>query len=265
MASYTTNHAPTVLHTHSWRTAQNSAPHLLPHIKPTSRILDIGCGPGSITVDFASLASSGHGTGIEYSADPLEEARALADARGVKNVTFQVGDIHSLDFEDDTFDIVHVHQVLQHISDPVKALSEMRRVVKKGGIVAARESDSFSWYPANKGLELWLSLTTTIASAKGGNPHPGKKMHVWAKEAGFEMGNIQRSTGSWCFSSPEEREYWGEGMARRMEDSGLAEQCLDGGFANKQELEGIAKGWREWVRDEEGWFAVLHGQMLCWK
>ncbi|KAL4949322.1 S-adenosyl-L-methionine-dependent methyltransferase [Aspergillus filifer] len=265
MTTYTTNHAPTVLYVHSWRTAQNSAPHLLPYIKPTSRILDIGCGPGSITVDFASLTSSGHVTGLEYVSDPLDEARSLAAARGVNNVTFQVGDIHALDFEDDTFDIVHVHQVLQHISDPVKALSEMRRVVKKGGIVAARESDSFSWYPANKGIESWLSLTTTIASAKGGNPHPGKKIHIWAKEAGFELGKIQRSTGSWCFSSPEEREYWGEGMARRMEDSGLAEQCLAGGFAGREDLEGIAKGWREWVGDEEGWFGVLHGQMLCWK
>ncbi|KAL4940164.1 hypothetical protein BDV06DRAFT_230515 [Aspergillus oleicola] len=265
MTTYTTNHAHSVLHTHGWRTAQNSAPHLLPHINPTSKILDIGCGPGSITVDLACLASSSHVTGIEYFPDPLDGARALAAARGVTNVDFQVGDIHALEFEDDTFDIVHVHQVLQHIKDPVQALKEMRRVVKPGGIVSARESDSFSWYPPNKGIASWVTLTTDIAAAKGGNPHPGKRMHVWAKQAGFNIGHIERSTGSWCFSTPKEREYWGEGMAKRMEDSGFAEQSLEGEFASKEEMGDIARGWREWVKDEEGWFGVLHGQMLCWK
>lgn len=68
------------------------------------------------------------------------------------NVSFQIGSIHDLPFPDDSFDIVHVHQVLQHITDPVLAMQEMRRVAKGGGIVAARESASLTWYPESEGI-----------------------------------------------------------------------------------------------------------------
>ncbi|KAL3474302.1 S-adenosyl-L-methionine-dependent methyltransferase [Aspergillus californicus] len=265
MTAYITNHAPSVLQTHSWRTAQNSAPYLTPHIKPGMKILDIGCGPGSITVDFATLVPDGHVTGLEYSADPLPGARELAASKGITNIDFRTGDIHALDYEDDTFDIAHVHQVLQHISDPVKALSEMRRVVKPGGIVAARESASMTWYPENKGITSFLEIWEKLGTGKGGNPHPGRYMHVWVRDAGFELEKVQRGTGSWCFSSPAEREYWGGSMAKRTEASGWADLAIKEGVATKEELREIAEGWRAWVRDEEGWFGMLHGDMLCWK
>ncbi|OJJ55629.1 hypothetical protein ASPSYDRAFT_48835 [Aspergillus sydowii CBS 593.65] len=269
MTTYTTNHAASVLKTHSWRTAQNSAPHLLPHLKPGLKVLDVGCGPGSITVDLAQLVGpDGHVTGIEYVPDPLDDARALVKARGLdawNNVDFRVGDVHALEFGDEEFDVVHVHQVLQHIADPVQALREMRRVVKKGGVVSVRESDSMSWYPENAGIRGWLELTGRMGKAKGGNPHPGRYIHVWAVEAGFQRERVGRSAGTWCFSTPEEREYWGESMAKRMESSGLSEGAIEGGFAKKEDLEGIARGWREWVREEDGWFGLMHGQILCWK
>ncbi|KAE8143704.1 S-adenosyl-L-methionine-dependent methyltransferase [Aspergillus pseudotamarii] len=265
MGVYTTDHSTSVLQTHNWRTASNSTAYLLPHITSTSKILDIGCGPGSISVDFASRAPQGHVTGIEYVPDPLDQARELASSKGVTNIDFRVGDIHSLDFPDDTFDIVHVHQVLQHIADPVKALKEMRRVVKPGGIVAARESSVMTWYPENKGIEAWLDITTRMAKAKGGNPHPGRVIHVWAEEAGFEQSNIQKSTGSWCFSTPEERQYWGGSMGARARSSGFAKTAIEDGFATKEELESISDGWKEFVDAEQGWFGLLHGEILCRK
>ncbi|WVN89630.1 uncharacterized protein L203_104859 [Cryptococcus depauperatus CBS 7841] len=265
MAVYTTDHSSSVLQTHSWRTASNSATYLLPHITPTSHILDIGCGPGSISVDFARRANQGQVTGIEPVPGPLDQARRLAASQGVTNVDFRLGDIHALEFPDNTFDIVHVHQVLQHIADPVKALCEMRRVVKRGGIVAARESASMIWYPENRGIDSWLDLTQRMGKAKGGNPHPGRHIHVWAEEAGFGRANIRKSTGSWCFSKPEERQYWGGSMAERVRSSGLAKTAVKEGYATEEELENLSKGWREFVEDEQAWFGLLHGEILCWK
>ncbi|KAE8353088.1 S-adenosyl-L-methionine-dependent methyltransferase [Aspergillus coremiiformis] len=265
MAVYTTDHSASVLQTHNWRTASNSTAYLLPYIASTSTILDIGCGPGSITVDFARRAPEGHITGIEYVPDPLDQARALASSQGITNIEFRVGDIHSLDFPDDTFDIVHVHQVLQHIADPVKALQEMRRVVKPGGIVAARESATMSWYPENQGIDAWLDITTRMATAKGGHPHPGRFLHVWAGEAGFDRSNITRSTGSWCFSTPEERDYWGGSMGARARSSGFATTAVAEGFATKEDLERISDGWQKFVDADDGWFGLLHGEILCWK
>ncbi|KAE8389658.1 S-adenosyl-L-methionine-dependent methyltransferase [Aspergillus alliaceus] len=265
MTVYTTDHSASVLQTHNWRTACNSAAYLLPYIIPTSKILDIGCGPGSITLDFARRAHQGHVTGIEYVSDPLDQARGLAASQGVTNIEFRVGDIHSLEFPDNTFDIVHVHQVLQHIADPVKALREMRRVTKPGGIVAARESAAMTWYPENKGIEAWLDITTRMAKAMGGNPHPGRSIHVWAEEAGFERSKVQKSTGSWCFSTPEERQYWGGSMGERARSSGFAKTAVEKGFATKEELDRISNGWKEFVDAEHGWFGLLHGEILCRK
>lgn len=262
---YTTDHSSSVLRTHTWRTAPNSAGYLVPHRKPWMKILDIGCGPGSITVDFAKRVPSGSVTGVEYVADPLEGARAIAEADGVRNITFLTADILSLPFDDNTFDIVHVHQVLQHIADPVKALSEMRRVARDGGIVAARESAHLTWSPPSKGLDKWLDLTVRMAAEKGGNPHPGGKIHVWARNSGFEMASIQRSAGSWCFSSPEERRYWGGSMEERITDSGLAKKAIYEGFATGEELDEMARAWGQWTEDEEGWFGVLHGEVICGK
>jgi len=266
MTVYITDHSAAVVQTHGWRTATNSASYLLPHINPHMTILDIGCGPGSISIDFARRVLQGHVTGIEYVPEPLDQARDLATREGVTNIDFRVGDIHNLEFPDNSFDIVHVHQVLQHIADPIQALREMRRVAKSnGGIVAARESAHLLWYPDNEVIAKGQELSSRVARARGGNPHPGREIHAWAEQAGFERARIQKSAGNWCFSTPEERRYWGGTMAARTTGSGFATVAVEGGHATKEELEDIAKGWKDWVEDEDGWFGVMHGEILCWK
>ena len=263
---YSTDHAAPVLQTHSWRTVANSTPYLIPHLRPDMTILDIGCGPGSISVDLAQRVPNGHVTGTEYVPDPLDEARSLASRKGVTNIDFRVGDIHTLDFPDNSFDLVHVHQVLQHIADPIQALREMRRVAKpNGGIVAARESAIFTWYPENQGIQTWQAVTERVARGKGGSPNPGSHIHVWAQEAGFPLERIQKSVGTWCFSTPEERKYWGGTMAGRCQSSGLRTMALEGGWATAQDLESMVSGWNEWIVDERGWFGVLHGEIVCFK
>ena len=265
-SAYISDHSTAVIRAHGWRTAQNSCAYLLPHLSPTNRILDVGCGPGSITTDLANLVPRGHVTGIEYTFAPLPGARALAAERGVMNVSFQEGDIHNLPFEDGAFDVVHAHQVLQHISDPVLGLREMRRVCKDGGIVAVRESAYIAPYPSTPGLEKYRELYDKVAKSKGGNPHPGARIHVWAKEAGFEGERVECSTGSWCYSTKEERGFWGGGFAGRCKEGGaFFENAVKGGFASKSEMGEIEGAWREWVRNEEGWCGVLHGEIVCRK
>jgi ubiquinone/menaquinone biosynthesis C-methylase UbiE len=140
-SAYTTDHAESVLSTHRWRTLSNSAQFILPHLKPGMKVLDVGCGPGSLTVDIAKhIQPGGHVTGIENVPDPLQEARKLAEQEGV-DVTFEVADAMHMPYADDQFDLVFAHQVLQHVAQPVKMLKEMRRVARAGsGIVACRES-----------------------------------------------------------------------------------------------------------------------------
>src|SRR3954452_6480441 len=147
---YTHGHHESVLRSHVWRTAENSAAYLLPHLRSGMRLLDVGCGPGTITADLAAIVAPGDVVAIDNAPGALDAARATMAERKAGNVTVQQADVYGLPFADDEFDAVHAHQVLQHLTDPVAALAEMRRGRRPGRIVAARDSDypAFTWYPA---------------------------------------------------------------------------------------------------------------------
>ncbi len=84
-------------------------------------LLDIGCGPGTITTDLAALVAPGPVVGIDAAPEVIEQAAAHAATTGAENVRFEVGDLFHLDYEDNTFDVIYVHQVLQHLTEPVAA------------------------------------------------------------------------------------------------------------------------------------------------
>jgi len=260
-AVYTHGHHESVLRSHRWRTAENSAAYLLPHLLPHMKVLDVGSGPGTITADLA--ARVGHLTATEVTADALALTRAEVDARGLANVDFAVADVHALDFPDDTFCVVHAHQVLQHVGDPVQALREMRRVAKPTGYVAARDSDysGFVWYPLLPALDEWLALYQKLARSNGGEPDAGRRLLSWARAAGFE--DVTATSTTWCFSTPEDRAWWGGMWAERVRKSAMAEQALATGAATESDLRRIADGWLEWAAADDGWLSIVHGEILC--
>ncbi|MEU6658167.1 methyltransferase domain-containing protein [Streptomyces sp. NPDC046821] len=266
-AVYTHGHHESVLRSHTWRTAANSAAYLLGSLKPHMKILDIGCGPGTITADLAALVPEGHVTGVDQAAGVLDQARATATERGLANVDFTTGDIHALDFPDDTFCVVHAHQVLQHVGDPVAALREMRRVTKPDGFIAVRDSDyaSMSWYPLSPGMDDWLDLYRRVARANGGEPDAGRRLKSWALEAGFDTAHINSSSSTWCYSTPEEIEWWSDLWADRTLASAYAERAQESGQATPGELTAVSEAWRAWGQQPDAWFSVLHGEILCRK
>ncbi|POX40212.1 SAM-dependent methyltransferase [Streptomyces sp. Ru73] len=264
-AVYTHGHHESVLRSHTWRTAANSAAYLLDSLKPHMKVLDIGCGPGTITADLAALVPDGSVTGLEHAPDVLSQARAVAAERGLTNVHFAVGDVHHLDYPDDSFCVVHAHQVLQHVGDPVQALREMRRVTKPGGIVAVRDGDyaTMTWHPAVPGMDEWLDLYRRVARANGGEPDAGRRLRSWALEAGFAPADVTCTASAWCYSTDEERAWWSGLWADRTLTPAYARRAIEGGHATQAELEAISAAWREWGTREDGWFGVLHGEILC--
>lgn len=256
MPIYTHGHHEAVLRSHRSRTVANSAAYLLPHLTPDMSLLDVGCGPGTITADFAGLVAQV--TAIE----PVPEALALArDFVRQDNVRFEVADVHSLPYDDNAFDVVHAHQVLQHLHDPVGALREMRRVSK--GIVAARDSDyrAFAWYPEVPALDDWMELYQKVARRNGGEPDAGRRLFSWAQQAGFT--EVTASASVWCYVSPEERSWWGGMWADRILKTAIAGQAVEYGYATRADLERISQGWQEWAAAPDGWFSLLHGEILC--
>ncbi|MCA1188928.1 MULTISPECIES: methyltransferase domain-containing protein [unclassified Saccharopolyspora] len=256
---YTHGHHESVLRSHRWRTAENSAAYLLADLTPGAAVLDVGCGPGTITHDFAERVAPGHVTGVDNAAEIVEQASAGAPA----NTEFQVADVYALPFADGSFDVVHAHQVLQHLTDPVAALREMRRVCRPGGIVAARDADyaAMTWYPQLPALTDWLDLYHRVARGNDAEPDAGRRLLGWAREAGF--GEVDATASAWCFATAEERTWWGGLWADRVRNSAFATQAVERGLATGAELERLSAGWREWIDADVAWFAVLNGEIRC--
>ncbi len=261
--TYIHGHHDSVLRSHRWRTAENSAGYLLPHLRPGQALLDIGCGPGTITLDLAAAVAPGQTVGIDRAGQPLADARQAATDRGLTNLAYAVGDAYQLDFPANSFDVVHAHQVLQHLTDPVAALKEMARVCRPGGVVAARDADyaAMTWYPQDSRLDRWQQLYHQVAVDNGAEPDAGRRLLAWAHRAGYT--DVSCSASVWCYSTPDEREWWGSTWAERVTESAFAHQAVGGGFTDHDELEQLAGAWRDWGSAQDGWFAILHGEILC--
>ena len=261
--TYIHGHNDSVLRSHRWRSVDNSAAYLIPHLQPGQQILDVGCGPGTITIDLARRVAPGSVFGVDNELAPLREARAGADAQNVSNVTFAVSDVYQLGYQDGTFDVVHAHQLLQHLAEPVAALREMGRVCRAGGIVAARDADyaAMTWYPPDPRLDRWLELYQRVARSNRAEPDAGRRLLSWAQAAGFVA--ITPSSSVWCHATPEERAWWGGLWAERITNSALSTQAMDSHLATRDDLAEMAEGWRQWAAQNDGWFAVLHGEVLC--
>lgn len=262
-AIYTHGHHESVLRGHQRRTAEDSAAYLLPHLKPGLSVLDVGCGPGTITADLAARVAPGPVMAVDQSADVLDVARTEAGQRGVSNVSFATADVHRLDIPDGTFDVVHAHQVLQHVADPVGALREMKRVCAPGGVVAARDADyaGFIWYPQLPALQLWRELYERAARANRGEPDAGRRLLSWAQQAGFA--DVTPTGTVWCYATPATRQWWGGMWADRILHSRIAQDLLRLGLATTAQLEEVSAAWRTWAAAPDGWLSIPHGEILC--
>jgi len=264
---YTHGHAPSVLRSHTNRTVANSAAYLAHLLVPGTSVLDVGCGPGTISIDIAAHVAPGRVLAIDATEAPLAGARERAAAAGIDTVTFARGDAYALDAPDggtdSGFEVVHAHQVLQHLGDPVAALREMLRVCRTGGVVAARDADyaAMTWYPNDPLLDRWLAIYRAVAFGNGAEPDAGRHLLAWAHAAG--AATVTPSASAWCYATPEDRAWWGGMWAERIVESDLTRQAIDGGIADETELRAIATAWRTWAAHPDGWFSVLHGEVLA--
>jgi ubiquinone/menaquinone biosynthesis C-methylase UbiE len=181
-------------------TVENCAAYLLPYVKPTMKILDVGCGPGTLTCDFAKLVPQGSVIGLDSSEDSLVNARELAASNGITNVLFDAGNVLSLHYSDGEFDIVHSHRVFHYVDASV-ALREMRRVTKLGGIIATRDTAHTLYWPPVEELDEFMSMSNKIAKGRGGDSYTGARYRKFAREAGFPEKDTLIKASAWCYST----------------------------------------------------------------
>jgi 2-polyprenyl-3-methyl-5-hydroxy-6-metoxy-1,4-benzoquinol methylase len=261
--TYSHGHHESVLRSHRWRTAENSAGYLLPHLRPSQRLLDVGAGAGTITVDLAARLDRGSVVGLDEAAAAVSATAALAAERGLTNLRVLQGSAYDLAAAGSGFDVVHAHQVLQHLSDPVRALQAMAGVCAPHGLVAVRDADyaAMTWYPGSPGLTRWLELYRAVARANGGEPDAGRRLRSWALTAGLR--EVQSSASVWCFASAADLDWWTGTWADRLTSSAFGRRGVDLGLTDADELAELAAGWRAWGRQSGAWFAILHAEVLA--
>lgn len=266
---YTLGYADSVLNSQRWRCMANSAAYFASELRAGLHVLDVGCGPGSITLELAQRVRPGRVVGIDIAPEVLVQARGVAARDKIENVEFRQASVYNIrpslpGQQPQAFDVVHAHQVLMHLPDPVLALREMLEMTRPGGVVAARDGDlgSAIWWPSDPRLDRWLKILRQVMLAAGAQPDAGRQLAAWAHTAGASQ--VRSSASVWCFTLPSDRAWWGEMWAARMTSSAITGLAIEGGYATHAELSEIAAAWRAWATNPHGWFAITSGEIV-WK
>lgn len=228
------------------RNAETHAAHLLPHLRPGSKVLDVGCGPGTISLGLAKAIEPGELHGIDMEESQIEIAKASAAAGGHRNTTFRVGDATDLPFENDSFDAAHTHAVLMHVPDTEKALSEIMRVLKPGGILASREIVTYaSFVGPDEAVddEAWNTFSRLV-SASGGHPDMGRDLKNLFVDAGFV--DVEWSASFDVFSTLEDAAFFHAFVNEWFLSDEVISQATQAGLATEEQFE-------KWRADMDAW------------
>jgi SAM-dependent methyltransferase len=246
------------------RTAAQFVPFLLPHLRPGMSVLDCGCGTGSMTLDLAGRVAPGRVVGVDVDESQLALARASAADRELDGVEFARASVYELPFADATFDVVLANTVLFHLSDPVRALSEMRRVLRPGGIAAVSDDDlSTSVYsPGLPELGQLLDLLMKAIRRSGGSPSYSRHLRGLMLQAGFAHTEGFALTPETYGQSSMTR--WFTTFMRELFASDLKTLSLAEGWTTDEELAGWLRPLQDWGQRPDAFVSWLYCAALGW-
>lgn len=286
-SEYRFGYSKATLSSHASRTLNSDASFVIPHVKPSHKVLDVGCGPGTITIGFASLINTSEGgsvTGVDAGAPVLQMARELADARDLSSkVVFRQANVllEGLPFPDSTFDLVFTSHMLTHLAPapdaPVAALKEMRRVLKPGGLLASRDAALIMYQPYRE--ELQRCLIDRMFKVIGTGEPCGSHMPRYLRMAGFDMtaeggmddegrvgsGKVQIGGGVKILTGREKCHWWRDTMGGRLAKGDVfRDNWLKEGITDEECDETMAL-LNRWAESEDAWHGVLQTEVLAWK
>ena len=240
-------HVDVIQNQYAQRQSDNVVGFFLTHLKPGMSVLDCGCGPGTITQGIAQIVAPGKVIGCDLEPGMVERAAALSEGKGLDNLSFQVGNILDLPFEDNTFDAVMSCAVTEHLSEPVKAMSELGRVVKKGGIVGITRTDWSAnlFAPPCPSAERFIELFEHGFTTQGATMFGGKDLPRMLQEAGLTVGDVLVAMNGAYTAGPGNAMVGG--WAEWIENLPLFDSVIEEGLTTRAELDAMCAEMREWA------------------
>ena len=247
------------------RSVHSNAAYLLPLLKPGLRVLDFGCGPGTLSVGLARAVEPGELHGIDMEASQIELASAAAQGGGHANATFHVGDVTDLPFDDDSFDVAHCHTVLMHVPETQATLAEVMRVLRPGGIIASREmmvSSSFL-HPRDEDTDAAWTTFARLLAGNGGHPEMGLELKAKLSEAGFA--DIRTSASFDFFGTAEDVAFFHGFINDWFYSPNVTAAIVKFGLATQQDLDRWQARMDEWKADPGAVGAIAFGEAIASK
>lgn len=246
------------------RTADKQAAFLLPHLRPGMDLLDCGCGPGSITLGLAKVVAPGQTVGIDIDASQISRAQQLAVEQQASTVRFEAATIYQLPFPDGSFDAVFSNTVFTYLDEPLRALREIQRVLKTGGLVGIRvaDFDGHLFAPSYPILRRFFQLFAGIGEQRGGSFYLGKELPSLLHQTEFV--NVQASASYECYGTKEAIKTWGTVMVQGLHDETFVGLFRQQDMAQR-ELEEMRQAWQDWSENPAAFFAESFGEVVGWK
>jgi SAM-dependent methyltransferase len=244
------------------RTASNAAAFFLTYLRPGMRVLDVGCGPGSITLGLAEVVAPGAVVGIDLQPAQVEQARAEAATRGVTNVSYEVADLYTLPFPDGAFDAAFAHTVLIGLREPLRALAELRRVLRPGGVMGVRDPDWGTWLrvPTIPLIEQGFDVAVRGVQHHGGDPFRARHHRELLLEAGFVRPEATASVSS--AGSPEATRRHAVFMKAQLQ--GAARTALAEGWMDQAAVEAVVAAIDAWAERPDAFAAWTWCEAVGW-
>ena len=237
-------------------TAHDNAAYLLPYLRPGLRILDFGCGPGTISAGLAKAVAPGELHGVDMEESQVALAKTVAEWQGLDNAVFHVADVTEMPFEDGSFDVAHCHNVLMHVPDTAAVLAEVKRVLKPGGIIGCREmivGSSFT-HPDFGVIRRAWGIFEDLLSADDGHPQIGKDLKLRTVQAGFE--NVRVTASFDVYSAPADVAFIYEFANKWFLSPEIMDAAIKYGAGTEELYNAIRNAYDRW-KDHPGAFAAL--------